>query len=334
MKAIIIFFSCILTFNLFAQQEYLLKNDPAFVEELNKEAFNPQHSPEERKLLSKISNKIVNFSKVMAKNKTTRKIGKGASFIATNTARPFVNSSAFLTALFEKKQNSEIPLENIYQFFLIHEPEFRELTKNSGTLEELIEKIYEKLDEILIVKEELIFDDIIELTEGDLEKLKPSMINDHPEFQDLKLIVGNLTEEDIELIIEEGELDLLSTFKEFEDINKIKIHEIVTTILGQTLLSTKVIGIVSGVLAKVYGVTIVAADIVAGLSAVACVANDDVIAKIETDQDIKNFCSYVAVQSVYTLSRSRARGYVAGKRFRVKTHNFIEKMGLKKKKSN
>ena len=53
-------------------------------------------------------------------------------------------------------------------------------------------------------------------------------------------------------------------------------------------------------------------------------------AKFKTDEDLKNFCSYVVNRTAYELNKSRAKGYVSGKKFHAKVAAKIKRMKEKR----
>src|SRR5690606_6165511 len=81
-------------------------------------------------------------------SKLARKLGKGASWLTTATAKPFMNVSGFLTGVFEKREKNK-DVQALYQFFLNHSKEFDLLYIESGTPEELVELILGKMMEIM-----------------------------------------------------------------------------------------------------------------------------------------------------------------------------------------
>jgi hypothetical protein len=42
------------------------------------------------------------------------------------------------------------------------------------------------------------------------------------------------------------------------------------------------------------------------------------VKKFDSDKDLKSFCSYVTNKSLYEVTKSRAKGYVSGKKSRAK----------------
>jgi UDP-N-acetylglucosamine:LPS N-acetylglucosamine transferase len=84
-----------------------------------------------------------------------------------------------------------------------------------------------------------------------------------------------------------------------------------------------VLGLISSSLGGIYAIPVIAADIGTGISVAICMQNKTQ-EKFEKDKDLSAFCSYVVNRSAYQLMKSRAKGYVAGKKLRAKIEKKIQ----------
>jgi hypothetical protein len=307
----------------------------------------------------------VSFKSIM------RGAGKGSTFISTTLLRPFVSIASFFTGFFEKpgkNQDSKAFLE----FFLNHEDKLSDAWKNTGSLSTFSENLSLRVEDILLEKQIIIIQDLFKhytkvdvprdsvlkslgignyeqnlevktLQEIAFDALGPelmffeidvNLINDHPEYQELKGFVGNISGDDLDSIMAfRPEFDLL----DLGNRSRLKLHEGLIAFSSKIFVPKIVIGLVSKSIATaVTGVTLVA-DLGAIASTLVCTINKKVQIKLENkDPQLVDFCSYVVNKSIYVLSRSRARGYVKGKNFRRKVIKGSERarraLRFKKKK--
>lgn len=271
-----------------------------------------------------------------------RKLGKASAWLTTTTTKPFMNAAGFLTGLFEKKDKNQ-DIIALYKFFLNHSKEFDKLYQEAGTPEEMIELMLAKMEEIVEKKSHVILRDYLkelgikreipadlsdfELTEEeiasiDMTKVTPDFINNHPEYQEVKPIVGAVTQEELNDIIQSGYFDKSIGFENYKAAMP-RIHEAAGAIVAQVFAPKIVLGIVSKSLAGLYAVPVIIADIGTGVSTAICLQNETQ-AKFEADKDLRSFCSYVVNRSSYELMKSRAKGYVAGKNSRAKIEQKIK----------
>jgi hypothetical protein len=285
-------------------------------------------------------------------NKFARNIGKGLTWFSIETMRPFMNSANFLKGFFEKKDKNA-DLEALSLFFLKHEADFALAYEGATTFEDYLEKMNEVLQDILAKKAQIILTDILKaqgikldgldqvqsiedldlllqknnMSMSDLialaknlESLNPSVINNHPEFQDLKPLLGEISKEQIvEFVTSQSftpnkEIDLEALFKQ-EKVSL--IVEGLAAITGQIIVPKAVVGIISGAVGGVVGGAIVAADVGAAISMGICASNK-VQATLNTDAEMAKFCSYVLYRSAHKLMKSKSKGYTKGKAFRRK----------------
>lgn len=294
--------------------------------------------------------------KAMAKSffsKLGRKLGKGASWLSTTTAKPFMTASAFIKGAVEKGDKNK-ELAALYQFFLNHEAEFDDLYLEAGTPEEMIELMLARMEEIMEKKSHIIMKDFLihlgitreipadmkdfeltaeEIASIDESKIDPDFINRHPEYREVKGILGEMTKQDIKDIIESGYFEKSISFEDYKSAAP-SIPELVGTVVGQIFVPKIALGIVSKTLAGLYMAPVLAADIGTGVSTAICLKKDTQ-AQFEADKELKQFCSYVVNRSGYQLMKGRAKGYVSGKKFHqniaAKIKNIKEKRAAKKK---
>lgn len=340
-------------------------------EELEKEAENPRHDSRTKKFLIKVAGLFKNAKdnvevqvnelksddcadcskKEKRKNffkRFVRKLGKGAAWISTTTAKPFMAAAGFVKGAVEKESTNQ-ELVALYQFFLNHEEEFNDLYLEAGTPEEMIELMLLKVEEITERKSRIIMKDFLaqlgvnkeipadlaefeltpeEIASIDPEKMDVAYINNHPEYKELRPILGDITKEDLMDIVTSGYLDRAISFDNVKSAVP-SIPEAVGTIVGQLFVPKMALGIVSNTLAGLYFTPVVAANIGTGVSAAICLKKETQD-KFKNDDDLKSFCSYVVNRTGYELKKSRAKGYVAGKKFHSKIKDRIERMKQKR----
>ncbi len=271
-----------------------------------------------------------------------RKLGKASAWLSTTTGKPFMVAAGFVTGLFEKKEKNQ-DIVALYKFFLNHSEDFDQIYLDAGTPEEMVDLMLAKMEEIMDQKSRVILKDFLahigvkreipadladfELTEEDIEKIemdkvKTDFINGHPEYQEVKPIIGEVTQSELEDIIYSGYFDKSITFENYKAAVP-KIHEASLMIVGQIYAPKLILGIISKSLAGLYTLPVVLADLGTGVSAAICLQKETQN-QFEKDKDLKSFCSFVVNRSAYTLIKSRAKGYVAGKNSRAKIEEKIQ----------
>ena len=330
--------------------------------DLEKESKNKAYDKDTRRALKKVSkmfdSKVLDADgkpqKLNFGQKLGRTLGKGAAWVTTKTSKPFLNASGFLTGFFEKSDKNK-DVVALYQFFLNHQLEFDNLYKEAGTPQEMAALMIEKSEEIVDKKTDIILKDFIkyldptiEIPEGecdiseldlsnvDLEKVNPDYINNHPEFLELKGIVGEITQQELDDMIETGYVDKKLSFSNYKAAIP-KIHEGVMTVAGQIFIPKMVLGIISKSLASWYTTPVILADVGTAVSSAICLSGKTQ-EKFEKDRDLASFCSYVVNKSSYELLKSRAKGYVAGKKLKAKVKKKLDdrkaRRAAKKAKKN
>ena len=282
-----------------------------------------------------------------------RKLGKGAAWVSTTTTKPFVTATGFVKGLTEKGSKNQ-ELVALYQFFLNHREEFDKLYLEAGTPEEMVELMLAKMEEImdkktnLIIKDFLIYvgvpkevpDDLstFELTDDeiaqiDMSKVDVEFINRHPEFQEVKPLIGEMTKEELMDMVTNGYFNKAISFENYKDALP-SPFELAAGVVGQIFVPKIALGVVSSTLAGLYATPVIAADIGTGISTAVCLQKSNQ-RKFKDDEDFKMFCSYVTNRSAYELMKSRARGYIAGKKTNQKISKrlaeFREKRAEKKR---
>ncbi len=325
----------------------------AVVKELLKEADSGKHPHKIKIMLKKVASEVGKLDdcencvgkpkeKVIATN-IGRKVGKGSAWLTTVTAKPFMNAAGFLRGFFEKSDKNK-DVVGLYAFLLNHSDEFDKIYIEAGTSDEMVELVLGKTDEIIKRKARIILGDFLktlgitreipedlsdfelsdeEIASIDMDKVSPDLINNHPEYKELKPIIGDMSEEDVNDIIISGYFDTSIPMNNYKAALP-SIHEGIFTIVGQIVGPKIALGAISNSLAGIYATPVLAADIGTGISTAICMQKETQ-AKFETDKDLRSFCSYVINRSGYELIKSRAKGYLAGKRAK-------EKLEAKKKK--
>lgn len=338
-------------------------------QELEREAQSDKHDSKTKQFLNKVAglfkgskdtqevdvnnngDDCADCAKVKKQNffsKIGRKLGKGAAWVATTTAKPFMTAAGFVKGSVEKGDKNK-DVVAMYQFFLNHQEEFDNLYLEAGTPEEMIELMMAKMEEIMEKKSRIIMKDFLanlginkeipedlstfeltaeEIASIDESKLDPDFINNHPEFKEVKPLIGAMTKEDIMDIVESGYFDKAISFENYKAALP-SPYELAGTIVTQVFVPKIALGVISSTLAGLYVAPVVAAQIGTGVSAAICLQKENQ-AKFESDKDLKMFCSYVTNKSAYELMKSRAKGYVAGKKFHEKVADKIKRIKQKR----
>jgi hypothetical protein len=299
-------------------------------------------------------------------HKVLRGIGYGATWVSINTARPFMSSAGFLTGLFQKPDKDK---EAFYflQFFLNHSQEFDNLYKEVGTFEEYAQAFQHKMEEIIILKAGLILNDAmreitgdempieviyksigvepyasdeniktiiesIDIFDIDESKIHPSLINEHPEYQELRPLLGDVTMDDVLNLIMKQDFPVDVEPAAILGGSTPKLYEGLMAYMGKLILPKLIISKVSASAASWVTTIGVVADIGAVTSALVCSLHKKTKDAMESDAEVKEFCSYVVNQSAYKLVKARAKGFVAGKKFRKKLIRLKDRLKLKFKK--
>src|SRR5690606_14729266 len=129
----------------------------------------------------------------------------------------FMNAAGFITGVFEKEEKNK-DLVAFYKFFHNHQAEYDDLYLEAGTPEEMIELMLVRTEEIMETKSVSIMKDFLkhigverelpddfsdfelsaeEIAKIDLKKVNPDFINNHPEFQQVRPFIGDMTQEDV-----------------------------------------------------------------------------------------------------------------------------------------
>jgi hypothetical protein len=153
-----------------------------------------------------------------------RNVGKGTVFLAVHTMKPFLKASAFFTGFFEKADKNQKTVA-LYNIFLKNDHIFKNLYKEARTPKDFADLVVQAFEDITAEKSQIIVrdlyrslnlgveipDDISDFELSDealdsiqIEDLDPSIVNDHPEFQDLKPLIGEMTRENLYEIIQIG----------------------------------------------------------------------------------------------------------------------------------
>ena len=338
-------------------------------QELEKEAKSDKHDSKTKEMLNKVAGLFKGSSKtheveVDTKNedcadcskaksksffkKVGRALGKGAAWVTTTTAKPFITAAGFVKGAVEKGDKNK-DLVALYQFILNHEDEFDNLYLEAGTPEEMMELVLLKVEDIMEEKSRIIMKDFLasvgikkelpedmsdfelsseELAKIDMDKLDPSFINNHPEYKEVKPLIGEMKKEDLQDIVTSGYFNKAISFENYKAAVPSAV-ELLSTVVAQIFVPKIALGVVSSTLAGLYVAPVVAAQIGTGISTVICLEKDTQ-AKFESDKDLRSFCSYVTNRTAYQLAKGRAKGYVAGKKFHNKVADKIKSIKEKR----
>ena len=334
-------------------KEVLQSDKESVAQELEKEANSGNHDKKTEKLLLKVAKGFKESSakmvievkpkqQVIVRN-LGRKLGKASAWVSTATSKPFMNASGFVTGVFEKKEKNQ-EIASLYKLFLNHSEEFDKLYLEAQTPEEMVELMLGQIGSIVVKKSNLILKEYLvslgitrelpenlanfEITEQelagiDMDKVTPDFINNHPEYKELRPVIGDVTKDELEDIIISGYFDKNISFDNYKAAMP-KIHEGAATIVGQIFAPKIVLGVVSKTLAGLYALPVVLADIGAGVSTGICL-QESTREKFTADKDLGEFCSYVVNRSAYELMKSRSKGYISGKNLRSKIEAKLSK---------
>lgn len=307
--------------------------------------------------------------KKISLSKILQGVGKGATFVSINTMKPFVNMAGFFTGLFERPGKNE-DAKAFLQFFLNHEEELDNAWKNTGTIDNFAVVLQEKVQRILLNKQVIIIKDLVKhytnldisdesvlktlgivpyaemasvknIQEILFEELGPelmyftvdtNLINEHAEFQELRPLIGDIEGKDFDSLMNiTPEFDLLS----LGNRGRIQLHEGLIAFSSKIFVPRIVLSLVSKSIASVVTVVGLAADAGMIASTLICTTNTKTKDKMANgDEDMINFCSYVVNKSAYSVSKSRAKGYISGKNFRrtlIKSSGKVERKLRKNK---
>lgn len=294
-----------------------------------------------------------------------RAVGKGATFVSIQTSRPFMNAAGFLTGFFEKPEKNQEAIAFL-NFILNHDEDLKDVYKDASTPEDYLEKLQLKIDEILVLKSAIILQDtlktlgqpvaigcvlktlgvepyatdnsisdlehVVDMMAINTEKISPDLINEHPEYQELRPLLGDFDQDDMEDFLLDGTIETDLNVDAILSGSRIKLGEAIGAFAGGLFVPRAVLGVVSKSLGSFVGTTTLIADLGFAASASMCLAHEKTKNSVGVDPEVTEFCSYVVNKSAYVLSKSRAKGYVAGKKFKVKAKKFFnEKLGLGKK---
>lgn len=330
-------------------------------QELDLEQNSARHSPETKRMMEKVSEEIkavalegghveANEERVDCPQKKRsllsrlgRGVGRGAIWLSVQTLKPFVKAGSFATGVFEKKEKNQ-DVVALYNLLLKNSADFDDLYKEAGTPEEFIELLILSFQQLMEKKSNTILRDtliamdlgveipaniadmnwsLVDMSKLDPSKIDPKLINDHPEFQDLKPIIGEFTAQTIADIFVNASFDPeISLLDPKEALPK--VYEIAGGVVAQIIAPQIVLGKISGSLAGLYAVPVLAADAGLGISIAVCL-NKNTQERFAQDDDLRQFCSTATNWSSYQIMKSRASGYVSGKKFKVKLQEWKKK---------
>lgn len=172
--------------------------------------------------------------------------------------------------------------------------------------------------------------------EFNISYYSPDLINEHPEYQEVRGILGDFSADDLNTLFMSdstnaiGEKAASLDFESIMEGAKISIAEGLGAFAAQLFIPKIVLGTISKSVGNIVFLPILAADLGFISSALVCSLNKNVQASIASgDEELKSFCNYTLIKSAYIMSRSKARGFVSGKKAKVKFLNFTRKVGKK-----
>ncbi len=286
--------------------------------------------------------------------KVGRTSGKVSTEVAVGSARPFIAASAFVRAFFEKETTNTrsaglltILLKKEYHERLaeisMQHPDLKSYTV-AMTLE--VAAILEETGELAIksilhdVRPSLDMNlelDEIKFTDTEKAQLKADLIRKNPDFRLYEDAVGSVDEYQLAEVLRTGKFDEVEIPSDIDLENYQAAFpspfEASATFLTQLIITPMIIGSISTLAANLYTLPITLGYLGAGLSIWQCTIdkNEARVKKAMTDGrsayqsdeqyandlDLAQFCMKVTNDSIFKLTLSRSKGYVAGKRARV-----------------
>lgn len=310
-----------------------------------------------------LRNKEEIFTKKDKVKKRRITFGEITTKMSLYTNKPFINASGFLTGFFQKPKKDR---EAYYflKFFLSNANEFDRLYKDVGTYDEYSSAFEMKMEYLIIykigaivhdaVKEvtdqvlpmEVIYKtigvepfasddslreikDSIDMLDINIAKIHPSLINEHPDYKELRPILGDIKMSDVlNLFYGKRSNVTMDEAVIFGDVNP-KVYELGFSYFSKLVVPKMVVGIISKSVASFVSTFGVLADIGAVTSTLVCTLNKATVEAIEYDSEIREFCSFVVNQSAYELFKSRSKGFVTGKNTRKRFNRLAKKVKLK-----
>lgn len=306
--------------------------------------------------------------------KAMYKVGKVSSDVANTISKPFINSTGFLTGFFQKESKNR-EATALMRLILKNDDQFDHLYENTGTTANYAVKFKNQIenlinDKMAIVLSDTIYDltgdrlddKIILKTIGvspyaednsiktigdkikdkvfkiDQSKFKASLINEHPEFQDLRVLIGDVKAEEFAKVLLEPDFVSDLNYNALLGGSRIRLSEVIVAFAGRFFVPKLALGLVSSSLSSVVLGLSAAASTFDIIGIAACTLHKGNMEKLrnDRDQDLKDFCSYMVNKAAYDLSKSRAKGYIAGKNTkskfkRSKFNKFINKTFKRKR---
>ncbi len=190
-----------------------------------------------------------------------------------------------------------------------------------------------KLTDLLDLFEELDEEQQATIIES-VEKIDMAKVNNHEEFEDLRLLMGDLTSEQLFSLLVTRDLEIPEELEVEEILKKLGLQTSIDLVSGVVLgniASSIVLGQITGALGGIYATVAIASTATHALSVTACLKNSDLI---ENDDDFARFCSYVVYASGNELVVGRSKGFVAGKNTRLKIEKLVSKIKANLKRAN
>lgn len=269
-------------------------------------------------------------------------VGKGSAWLTTTTSKPILTGVGFVVGSVEKRDKNK-ELLALYTFFLNHQKEFDDLYLEAGAPDEMVDLALATMEDLIAQKSKPILRDFLkslkldkkipedisefELSNKEFEsiksKLNPDVINNHPAYQELRPLIGDITEQELTDLVKDGYYNKSVSIKTYEAAMP-NAADLIGTLVGQIAVPRIILGSISGTLASLYTGPVVAAQFGTAISAGICL-QEEIQEKFKKDEEVRLFCSYVINRTGYQLVKGRAKGYVAGKKFHVKIADKIKK---------
>ncbi len=278
-----------------------------------------------------------------------RTTGLVSTQVAVETARPFITASAFVRAFFEKETTNAdsgalltILIRKEYHDRLaeisVQQPDFKSylvaMTEEVSTileeygdytLKSILRDVRPSLDMDLELAQ-------IKLTPAEAASMNADLIRKNPDFRLFEAAVGGIDESVLADVLRTGKYDMIDTpdvdFSNYKAALPNPL-EAGSTVFSQLILTPMILGSISSLLGNIYTLPIELGYVGAGISIWQCLIdkNEARVKKAMTegrtayqsdeqyanDLDLAQFCMKVTNDSIFKLTLSRSKGFVAGK---------------------
>jgi hypothetical protein len=283
-------------------------------------------------ILKKIDKEKIKVKCKKGGKKVLRGLGKTAAFITTHTLQPFAFVTGYFSGLFNKKKINEkeawlvqVLFENrhVISVFMKDNRDLSSIELAELMEELLVTILSDEFEKQFKSDIDAMIADLVQLAQEEgMEAITVDKVNEHPRFQELKTLVGDLTKEQLDKLFD----DLLEG-NEINATNLIAIEEIfnfermkyegIGIAAAQILAPALTIGLITKSAGAGIGVGLVTlgADVATGLIGMSCLNKQ--MEEDLTEEELK-FCGYIINRTVGHVGRSYVGGIARGLKHKKK----------------